>query len=40
LFIDDSLPNVRASEALGMEAIHYGPGVDLESELVARGALS
>ena len=31
--------NVRASEALGMPAIHFGPGVDLEKELVARGAL-
>jgi HAD superfamily hydrolase (TIGR01509 family) len=39
LFIDDSLANVHASEALGMPAIHYGPGVDLEKELVARGAL-
>lgn len=40
LFIDDSLPNVRASEALGMPAIHYRPGVDLESEFIARGALA
>ncbi len=39
IFIDDSAPNVRASEALGMPAIHYGPGVNLEKELVARGAL-
>jgi HAD superfamily hydrolase (TIGR01509 family) len=39
LFIDDSPANVRASEALGMPAIHFGPGVDLEKELVARGAL-
>ncbi len=39
LFIDDSIANVRASEAAGMPAIHYRPGVDLESELVARGAL-
>jgi HAD superfamily hydrolase (TIGR01509 family) len=39
LFIDDSVANVRASEALGMAAIHFVPGVDLESELVARGAL-
>ena len=40
LFIDDSPANVRASEALGMPAIHYRPGVDLESELIARGALT
>jgi HAD superfamily hydrolase (TIGR01509 family) len=39
LFIDDSLVNVRASEALGMAAIHYRPGVDLEAELQRRGAL-
>ena len=39
LFIDDSIANVRASEAAGMAAIHYRPGVDLESELHARGAL-
>ena len=39
LFIDDSPANVRASEALGMPAIHFGPGVDLEKELVARGVL-
>ncbi len=39
LFIDDSIANVRASEAAGMPAIHYRSGVDLESELVARGAL-
>ena len=39
LFIDDSIANVRASEAAGMPAIHYRPGVDLESELRARGAL-
>ena len=39
LFIDDSIANVRASEAAGMAAIHYRPVVDLESELIARGAL-
>jgi len=39
LFIDDSIANVRASEAAGMAAIHYRPGVHLESELRARGAL-
>jgi HAD superfamily hydrolase (TIGR01509 family) len=36
LFIDDTLANVRAAEAVGMGAIHYRPGVDLESELRAR----
>ena len=39
LFIDNSPANVRASEAVGMPAIHYRAGVDLESELDARGAL-
>jgi 2-haloacid dehalogenase len=39
LFIDDSAANVHASEALGMPAIHFRPGVDLEEELAARGAL-
>ncbi len=40
LFVDDSIANVRASQALGMAAIHYRPGADLESELRCRGALS
>lgn len=39
LFIDDSPANVRAAEALGMATIHFRPGVNLESELAARGAL-
>ncbi len=39
LFIDDSIANVRASETAGMAAIHFRPGVDLESELAARGVL-
>ena len=38
VFVDDTLANVRAAEALGMGAIHYRPGVDLEAELRARGA--
>jgi HAD superfamily hydrolase (TIGR01509 family) len=39
LFIDDSLKNVEAARALGMPSVHFRRGVDLESELVARGAL-
>ena len=39
VFVDDSLDNVRAAEAMGMAAIHYRPHVDLERELAARGAL-
>jgi HAD superfamily hydrolase (TIGR01509 family) len=39
LFIDDSLRNIEAARALGMPAVHFRPGVDLERELAARGAL-
>ncbi len=39
LFIDDSPANVRGAEALGMTTIHFRPGVDLEHELKAHGAL-
>ena len=39
LFVDDSINNVEAARAAGMPTIHFKPGVDLESELVARGAL-
>jgi HAD superfamily hydrolase (TIGR01509 family) len=39
LFVDDSLKNVEAARALGMPAIHFDRGVDLKSELAARGAL-
>jgi HAD superfamily hydrolase (TIGR01509 family) len=39
VFVDDSLGNVEAARALGMPAIHFRPGVDLERELAARGAL-
>jgi 2-haloacid dehalogenase len=40
LFVDDSDANVRAAEALGMATIHFRSGVDLERELIQRGALS
>ncbi len=40
LFVDDSVANVRASEALGMPAIHFTPGLDLEEVLKARGSLT
>ena len=40
VFVDDSLMNVRGAEAAGMAAIHYRPGVDLERELGALGALA
>jgi 2-haloacid dehalogenase len=36
VFVDDQIKNVEAARALGMDAIHFGPGVDLEGE---RGAL-
>jgi hypothetical protein len=32
LFIDDSIANVRASEAAGMAAIHYRPGCLSETQ--------
>ena len=38
LFIDDSPANVHAADELGMPAIHFTPGVDLEKELLARRA--
>ncbi|MFO1118170.1 MAG: HAD-IA family hydrolase [Beijerinckiaceae bacterium] len=37
LFVDDSPRNVAASEELGMAAILYRPGVDLEQELERHG---
>jgi 2-haloacid dehalogenase len=39
LFVDDAAANVSAAEALGMPAIRYREGMDLEAELRARGAL-
>jgi 2-haloacid dehalogenase len=36
LFVDDSLKNVEAARALGIEAIHYRPDVDLAREFAAR----
>jgi HAD superfamily hydrolase (TIGR01509 family) len=40
LFVDDSPANISAARSLGMAAIRYRQGLDLESELIARGALS
>ncbi len=39
LFVDDSLKNIEAAAAFGLHTVHYGPGVDLERELSARGVL-
>ena len=36
VLIDDTIANARAAEILGMAAIHYRPGVDLEAELKRR----
>lgn len=33
VFIDDNLENVQAARALGMEAIHYRPGLDIPTKL-------
>ncbi len=40
LFVDDSERNILAARALGMQAIHFVDGVDLEKEFVARGLLT
>lgn len=40
LFVDDSLKNVEAARAFGIETIHYGPGVDLAREFAGRGLLA
>ena len=37
LFVDDSLANLEAARALGIETLHYAPGVDLASAFAARG---
>jgi 2-haloacid dehalogenase len=39
LFVDDSVRNVEAARACGIEAIHYAPGVDLACEVAGRGWL-
>jgi len=39
VFVDDSRKNIEAARALGMPAIHFRPGVDLERELERHGAL-
>jgi HAD superfamily hydrolase (TIGR01509 family) len=39
VFVDDSQRNVEAAKGLGMATIHFRPGVDLERELKACGAL-
>ncbi|MEM7132942.1 MAG: HAD family phosphatase [Chloroflexota bacterium] len=36
LFIDDFLHNVEAAQAIGMQAIHFHPRIDLEKELYER----
>ena len=38
LFVDDSVRNVEAARAFGIETVHFTPGVDLVRELAARGA--
>jgi HAD superfamily hydrolase (TIGR01509 family) len=37
LFVDDSLKNVEAARAIGIETIHYAQGMDLAREFAARG---
>ena len=33
IFIDDFLHNVAAARQLGMQAIHFQPGINLQAEL-------
>jgi HAD superfamily hydrolase (TIGR01509 family) len=40
LFVDDSLKNVEAARAFGLEALHYAPGLDLAREFAARGLIA
>lgn len=40
LFIDDTLANLEAAQALGMDTIHFTSPEQLEKELSARGLLS
>ena len=37
IFVDDSLRNVEAARAVGMQAVHFVDGVDLRSELRTLG---
>ncbi len=37
VFIDDSLPNIEGARAVGMQAVHYTPRVDLPAELAKLG---
>lgn len=37
IFVDDSLRNIEAARAAGMQAVHFGDGVDLRSALRALG---
>ena len=39
VFVDDSLKNIAAAQAVGMDTIHFVPGVDLADELRRRGVL-
>jgi HAD superfamily hydrolase (TIGR01509 family) len=40
LFVDDSLRNVEAARACGIEALHYAPGLDLAREFAVRGLIA
>ncbi len=37
IFIDDFAHNVEGARAVGMKAIHFGPGTDLQAALAAEG---
>ncbi|MBI1294870.1 HAD-IA family hydrolase [bacterium] len=39
IFIDDFAHNVEGARAVGMKAIHFGPGTDLRAELAVEGVV-
>lgn len=39
-FIDDSAANIETARAVGMQAIHYGPAVDVAAELAKLGIVA
>jgi HAD superfamily hydrolase (TIGR01509 family) len=40
LFIDDSAKNIATAKSVGMQTIHFVPGVDLATEFAQRGVLA
>lgn len=40
VFIDDAPDNVKGAQAVGLRAIHFKPGIDLEAELARLGVVA